>query len=741
MRSAAAALEGAAVNAVIVRVGARTPVAPLRRLHQHAMLRGIPLVLEGRASAALAREADGRAKGLDELVQQLTARITAQQAAAREQLMRRRLEVLLELTTSTTTGVPLSTLAQRATGALESVLGASRASAVVIELVDGLRRAFVFRGADRVPVDLAVSPWLRSALDTRQLSRQDGVYAQAFLSEPGDGVALVFDRSLALEQEERDFVTALGSGLLNALERSHAEQASTRARQALESAYVSRFKELQEVNRRLKAVDQRKNELLAVLSHDLRAPLNVLLGHSHILLTDGGLIPDLVPSAEAIQRTSRKVLELVESLLENSRESGERIVLFTKTMDVAETVQETVRDLKILAEKDGVRLRAEAPMSLPALGDELKIRQVLQNLVTNALSHAVDLKEIVVRAKLSQRPDGDAALVEVQDDGVVADPAQLLLSFERSTGLGLQICRDYVERHGGEIWVEPRPGRGASFTFTLPLRKAVDPKKDSALGAQLPLVLVADDDPVFVRACALAFAGHYRVEIARDGAAVVERVLSLQPDVLVMDVFMPRRDGLDVLRELKGRPETAALPVVLISGSNELAEKLEAHTLGAMTALSKPFPLSVLLARIGEALKRKNGSGFAVPGNDALTGVLDPVGVANRLDQELSRSVRSGRALTLARLSPQDVPDAAGTRRFAAVLSQHLVPPELLGHWGRGAFVLVLPETPRDAGQKIVDRLLAALAEAGAKYDAALLEAGPDSPTAEGLVEALWRLP
>lgn len=741
MKDAAAALEGAAVNAVIVRVSARTPVAPLKRLRQHAMLRGVPVVLEGRASAALAKEADGRAKGVDELVAQLTARITAQQAAAREQLMRRRLEVLLELTTSTATGVPFSTLAQRATGALETVLGSTRAFAVVIELVGGLKRAFVLRGTERSPVELAVSPGLRTAIDTRQLSRQDGLYAQAFLTEAGDGVALVFERELALEQEERDFVTALGSGLLNALDRSRAEQANVRARQALESAYVSRFQELQEVNRRLKAVDQRKNELLAVLSHDLRAPLNVLLGHSHILLTDGGLAPELVPSAEAIQRTSKKVLELVESLLENSRESGDRIVLFTKTMDVAETVQETVRDLQILAERKGVRLRAEAPMSLPVLGDELKIRQVVQNLVTNALGHAVDLAEIVVRAKLAQRPDGDVALIEVQDDGVIADPTNLLLAFERSTGLGLQICRDYVERHGGEIWVEPRPGRGAAFTFTLPLRKAIEQRRDVTPNEQLPLVLVADDDPVFVRSCSLAFAGHYRVEIARDGAEVLERVLALEPDVLVMDVFMPRRDGLDVLRELQSRADTAALPVVLISGSAELAEKLEAHTLGVMTALAKPFPLSVLLARIGEALKRKSAGAFTVPGNDTLTGVLDPVGVANRLEQELSRSVRSGRALTLARLVPRGSPDAGETRRFAALLSQRLVPPELLGHWGGGSFVLVLPETSKEAGARIVERLVAALGEAGGRYDSALLEAGPHSPAAEGLVEALWRLP
>jgi CheY-like chemotaxis protein len=434
-----------------------------------------------------------------------------------------------------------------------------------------------------------------------------------------------------------------------------------------------------------------------------------------------------------MQRTSRKVLELIEALLDKSR-GREQTVLFTRTLDVAETCQELVRELQILAREKGVTLRTEAPMSLMVLGDEQKIRQVLQNLVSNAMSHAQGVTQIVVAARLKQRPDGDVALVEVKDDGRVTDPNQLLLAFERSSGLGLAICRDYVERHGGEIWAEAPATGGAVFAFTIPIRIET-PRRAAAPRTDVPVVLLAEDDPVFLRIASMGLSGHYRVETVRDGVEAVARAHALMPDVIVMDVFMPRRDGLDALRELKASPQTRDIPVLLVSGSPELTEKIRLMDLGAVDHLTKPFALSTLLTRVTEAIARSQRAVSSSPGNDSETGLFDHLGVVNRLEQERSRSARYERPLTIAVLRPVTPP--AEVRACAAIVRRELRAPDVVGHLGGGLFMLVLPETSAVEAAPLVTRMIELLGAQGADYRTRIADAHALGDTAEVAVERL----
>ncbi len=723
-------------DAIVISLPTRSASTAVRKLKQSTSARGVPLVFDGNQVSAKALgklDVDVVARSLDELEHQLLAGIRARRVADHDELVRRRLELLLEITRASADRVSVSKLVAVVAQRLRAALGCEQARVLQFE-GEGPKKALLVDETGRTTIDLAVSPTIRRAIETREATGAEGTWVHPVPHEPDTFVALVLRRAAPLEQEEKDFLSAVAFALSNLAERVEAEASVTKTRTSLEAAYLERFRELQETNQRLKALDRRKNELLAVLSHDLRAPLNVQLGHSHILLTDGTLPAPLKPSAEAIQRSSRKMLELVESLLEGARGDDGRIVLFTKAMDVAETCQEAVNDLQILARERGIALRVEAPLSLEVVGDEQKIRQVLQNLITNALKHASGAKTVIVRARLKPQPDGDVALVEIRDDGVVEDANALLLAFDRSSGLGLSICRDYVERHGGEIWAEAPSGGGAVFSFTLPIRQGRPARKPVATPGA-PLVLLAEDDPVFARVCTMGLSGHYRVELVRDGNEAVAKAKALVPDLIVMDVFMPNRDGLDALRELQQTPTTEHIPVLLISAHADLSEKLRALELGHVDTLTKPFSLSQLLTRVGHALKRSTTEVAAV-GLDAETGLYDQLGLVNRLEQELSRSGRYGRALSVGILKPaRGAPETPS--ELAVALRQALRSPDVVAHLGGGVFAFVLPETPIARARQVTSRLQELLTAEAGEYLSKLVDVREGTHGAEALLEQL----
>jgi DNA-binding response OmpR family regulator len=355
----------------------------------------------------------------------------------------------------------------------------------------------------------------------------------------------------------------------------------------------------------------------------------------------------------------------------------------------------------------------------------------------NALTHARKAKNVTVRATQKKRPDGDVALVQVCDDGTVIDRTEFLLAFERSHGLGLSICREFVDRHGGEIWADVGEHGGGVFAFTLPLERAELAKKPTQ-GADAPLILIAQDDVAFAQTCAAALSNHYRVELVRTGDEVLERARLMRPDVVVMDVFTPHRDGLDVLRELKQAPDTAQVPVLLLANRPELAERLDPLEVGAAELLIRPFPTSLLLNRVGMVLKRaRPRTPYAVPGNDPETGLFDHLGIVNRIEQERSRSRRSGRLMSVGVLKPKEPVDDR-VRDLAVLVRQQLATPDVVGHLGQGVWCVVLPETAPAEAAMVLASLEALLQRQGLSYQWCHSDQGePEERGAERTLERL----
>lgn len=721
-------------DVIVLATPARVASSTLQRLRKHPALKAVPVLVDSRGASTRSLaglDVDGIAGNPEELERLIGASVRARRLSERERLVRSRLELLLEVSRSRQHfGDLVAAVARR----LVTALNCDDVSLLVLE-GEAPRKAYLVGVKGKATVDLAVAPMLRKALETRQPFESDGTWVHPCPAE-GQGVAaFVLKRQAGFDAEEGDFLNAVAVALSHALEHEHAQTNVQKTRESLEAAYLERYRELGEANRRLNALDRKKNEMLAVLSHDLRAPLNVLIGHAWMLLEDAKLPAAHRPSIEAIQRTTKKVLALVETLLEKSRGEDGHIVLFTKTMDVAETCQEAVQDLQILAREKQIALRVEAPMSLMVLGDEQKIRQVLQNLITNSLKHARGASQIVVQARLKPSPAGPLAFVQVKDDGIVKDPNDLLLAFERSTGLGLAICRDFVERHGGEIWAEAPAEGGASFSFTLPMTRdalTLGPARKT----DAPVILLVEDDPVFARVCSLGLSGHYRVEVARDGDEGLVRAKQLRPDCIVMDLFMPNRDGLDTLKALQSMPETAQIPVVLISAHPDLGGTLRSLDLGAIDHLTKPFPLNTLLTKVNAALKRSTVLMQSGPGNDRETGLFDHVGIVNRLEQEMSRSLRYARPLTLVVLKPT-MPPGDRVRVLAGIVRTELRSPDVVGHLGSGVLVTILPETPTEAARPLIARMCGLLQDNGVAYRSRLIEVRDDESSAEHVLEQL----
>jgi PleD family two-component response regulator len=253
--------------------------------------------------------------------------------------------------------------------------------------------------------------------------------------------------------------------------------------------------------------------------------------------------------------------------------------------------------------------------------------------------------------------------------------------------------------------------------------------------AGAPLVLLAEGDPVFARVCTMGLSGHYRVEHAKDGNEAVTRAKALTPDVIVMDVFMPNRDGLDALRELQRTPSTADIPVLLISGHPDLSDKLRALDLGHVDTLTKPFSLSQLLTRVGDTVKRR-ATKVAAVGVDAETGLFDQLGLVNRLDAELSRSGRYGRALSVGVLRP--VGSANGKiASCSAIMRRELRAPDMVGHLGGGVFAVLLPETSLGDARQLVNRLCGLLEGEGLSWQTRLVDVREGTQGAEALLERL----
>lgn len=364
-----------------------------------------------------------------------------------------------------------------------------------------------------------------------------------------------------------------------------------------------------------------KSDFLATMSHEIRTPLNGILGYTDLLLEQPELGPTARQYAERVQSAGSALLTVVNDILDFSKIEAGQIVLVPEPFSLEALIDNTASIVRASAEQKHVSLRVEAAPDLPAYltGDQNRLRQVLLNLLNNAIKFTVKGSATLRVAKLASETDACRLRFEVQDTGIGIPASKRHLLFERfsqvdgtiqrefgGTGLGLAISKRLVELMGGEIGVESEEGHGSTFWFEVALPSSKTPASVQLQAAELAtnrvgrrLLLVEDVVLNQELACAILRRAGHEVDVAESGAEAIRAVQTKSYDLVLMDVQMPGMDGLTATRHIRALDHpNAAVPIIALT-ANVLPQQVAVFRAAGMNDhVGKPFKRDVLLAAI-----------------------------------------------------------------------------------------------------------------------------------------------
>ncbi len=380
---------------------------------------------------------------------------------------------------------------------------------------------------------------------------------------------------------------------------------------------------LEREHERLKELDRLKSYLLANVSHELRTPLTAILGYADLLL--GGILGPLAERQAAavaiVQRNGERLSRCVGALLDFARIDAGRALVTPRPFALGALLEQTAGPLRPELAKAGLTLALEVEPDLPPVhGDSEKLAQVIENLLVNAMKFTPAGGRVTLLARRAPDDGPPGVLVRVSDTGIGIPPEQLEHVFERffqvdtsttrragGLGLGLSIVKSILDAHGAEVSVTSEVGRGSTFGFTLPLHAHPEPVAGRGEGEdESPCVLIVEDDPVVQRLA--------RAELSAQGFSVLSAFTAddgarlaadESPDLVLLDVVLPDRSGLDLLHALKARPATAGIPVLVLSATDE---HTRARSLGAADFLRKPLPPGTLVEHVRRLLEISPGA-------------------------------------------------------------------------------------------------------------------------------------
>ncbi|MFO0689515.1 MAG: response regulator [Myxococcota bacterium] len=405
-------------------------------------------------------------------------------------------------------------------------------------------------------------------------------------------------------------LTAGGLGLLEYDRQRHGF--IERKRDELEAEVTARTAELEKARRVAEAASQAKSEFLANMSHEIRTPINGVMGMLD-LLGSTQLDPQQRHFTETAQNSAGTLLRVINDILDFSKIEAGKLEIEDIPFDLRRVVEETCALLAGQAHAKGLELTCFIPTDVPLelRGDPTRLRQVLLNLIGNAIKFTTDGHVSVRVTTREAGPDALRLRCEVEDTGIGVSPivqSRLFQPFTQAdasttrsfggTGLGLAICRRLVDRMGGKMGVTSELGAGATFWFELPtVRTAAPPQPPSEKAPERPRewnVLVVDDHAVNreILEHHLAAWGAHCVSVDSGDAGLRELTRAAGEghpfDVVLLDFELPDMDGMQIARAMQGDPKLRDIPRMLLSSASEDFGAPVLHEVGIESSMCKP---------------------------------------------------------------------------------------------------------------------------------------------------------
>lgn len=370
-----------------------------------------------------------------------------------------------------------------------------------------------------------------------------------------------------------------------------------------------RAKEVERANRL-------KSEFLASMSHELRTPLHTIIGFTELLAeeVEGPLNDKQKRFLKHVHQDSLHLLELINDILDLSKIESGRLDLKPEDFDSAEAVDEVLAGIAPAAGSKSINVSNLVSHGLTIHADRLRFKEILLNLLSNAVKFTPERGSIWVGSDF----EPGFALISVTDTGIGIPSEEHLSVFDKfyqvgnttkgvreGTGLGLAITKSLVEMHGGRIWVESEPGKGSCFSFTMPV-PGHEPRKSPAEPVRSkPLVLIVEDEPAAQELLVRYLEPHgYQTAVAPNYDSALQKALELRPDALTVDLLIPGKSGWKLIQELRRRPETSRIPMLVVS---VLDEEQATLAMGATAYLRKPLKKDSLLQALQKYVRRRPG--------------------------------------------------------------------------------------------------------------------------------------
>ncbi|MEH2081476.1 MAG: PAS domain S-box protein [Nostoc sp.] len=399
-----------------------------------------------------------------------------------------------------------------------------------------------------------------------------------------------------------------------------------------------------------KEIDQMKTDFISTVSHELRTPLTSVLGFASIIQEklETDVFPMICTEDRKLQKTIKRVADnlniivseaerltsLINDVLDIAKMEAGKVEWQMQPIDPSELLDWANNSTAGLFETNGLQLVSEIEPGLPQIvGDRNRLLQVLINLISNAVKFT---ESGCVTCRVKQENDG--VCFSVIDTGIGIAPEDQPKVFEKfrqvgdtltdkpkGTGLGLPICKQIVDHHGGRIWVESEPGKGSIFSFIIPTY-ASDQKntanlnldtlvkqlkehvitKNAVPNQNRKTILVVDDDANIRELLRQQLENEgYNVREGKDGMDAIHQIKTARPDLILLDVMMPQINGFDVAAVLKNDPQTADIPIIILS---IIENKERGYHIGIDRYLTKPIDTEKLLNEIGSLLYQGTSS-------------------------------------------------------------------------------------------------------------------------------------